>query len=183
MTDIYFQADDFSDVSLDDGYRMWRQNEGRLTSFGGYHARGNIVAGPHWTARDIGTGGMGNSGVRVIVPVSREARKLVRMHVTECWVNRYGISHREADSLYGYRGPHKYELIADICAAINDTACHDAFLRFPGVGPGMHHDWMERWGHVVASYCTRSWPRNAALIAAVNHVICHCGAVGDCVDA
>jgi len=171
MTDIYFQADDFSTVSLDGGYRMWRRNEGQVASFGGYHARGKIVGGEHWTGRDIATGGMGNSGVRVIVPVSREARALVRMHVTECWVNRYGISYRESDALYAHRGPYKYELIADICAAINDEACHDALLRFPGVGPGLHHDWCARWGDVVAPYLTRSWPRNEALIEAVNHVI------------
>ena len=93
------------------------------------------------------------------------------MHVTECWVNRYGISYRQADALYGYRGPYKYELIAEICSAIKDESCHEAFLRFPGVGPGMHHDWMERWGEVVSSYCVKSWPRNSALIAAVSHVI------------
>jgi hypothetical protein len=163
---------DYSIVSLDEGYRIWRENEGRRVSIGyGYTCRGKVTPGPHWTGRWVATGGMGNCGVHVIAPVSREARKLVRMHVTECWVNRYGISYREADSLYGYRGSYKYELIEDICAAINDEACHDAFLRFPGVGPRMHHDWIERWGDVVASYCTRSWPRNSALIEAVNHVI------------
>lgn len=171
MTDIYFQADDFSAVSLDEGYCMWRRNEGQIASFSGYHARGSIIAGEHWTGRDIATGGMGNSGVRLIVPVSREAKRLVRMHVTECWVNRHGISYRQADALYGCRVPYKFELIEDICAAINDEACHDAFLRFPGVGPGRHHVWMERWGNVVALYCHQSWPRNSAMIAAVCHVI------------
>lgn len=163
---------DYSNVSLDQGYLIWRENEGRRDKIAFGHAcRGAITPGPHWTGRWYATGGMANCGVHVIVPVSRAARKLVRLHVTECWAHRYGISYREADALYGYRGKYKYELIADICAAINDASCHDAFLRFPGVGPGMHRDWVSRWGDVVAPYCTRSWPRNAALIAAVNHVI------------
>ena len=163
---------DYSEVSLDAGYRIWRQNEGRRVGIGfGFTCRGRVTPGPHWSGRWVATRGMGNCGVHIIVPVSREARKLVRMHVIECWMNRYGISYRQAEALYRYRGRYKFELVADICAAINDEACHKAMLRFPGVGPGLHHDWMERWGHVVARYCQRSWPRNAALIEAVNHVI------------
>jgi hypothetical protein len=61
MTDIYFQADDFSAVSLDDGYRMWRHHDGQISSFGGYHARGKIIGGKHWTGRDIATGGFDSS--------------------------------------------------------------------------------------------------------------------------
>lgn len=161
---------DYSGLSVTDGYSIWRQAEGRRASAGGYVCRGKVTPGPHWTSRWIGTQGMGNQGTHVIVPVSREARRLVRMHITQCWAHRYGISYRQADLLYGHRGPYKYELIAEICAAIKDTACHDAFSRFPGVGPGLHHDWLDRWGDVVASHCVHSWPRNEALIEAVNHV-------------
>lgn len=171
MGDIYFRQEDFSNVSLNEGYAKWRNGEGHICSFHGHKARGPIVDGPHWGGRDVGTGGMGNSGRRLIVPVSREARKLVRMHITECWVNRYGISYRQADRLYRFRGSFKFELIEDICAAINDPACHRAMLDFPGIGPGCHHDWFERWGDVVADYCQRSWPRNAGLIEAVAYVV------------
>lgn len=172
MSKFHWLDYDYSTVSLDEGYHIWRQGEGQRVNIGyGYTCRGKVIPGPHWSGRWVATRGMGNCGVHVIVPVSRQARKLVRMHLTECWVNRYNISYRQADTLYEYQGRYKFELIEDICAAIKDRACHEAFLRFPGVGPGKHYDWIARWDDVVLPYCRHSWPRNEALIDAVCYVL------------
>lgn len=163
---------DYSNVSLNEGYKLWRQHEGLRTYIsGGYSCRGKIISGPHWTGKWVGTKGLGNQGAHYIVPVSKEAKKLVRIHITECWVNRYDISYRQADLLWRCRARYKYELIAQICAAIKDESCHAAFACFPGVGPDSHLDWLDRWGEVVEDYMQQSWPRNAALIEIVNFVI------------
>jgi hypothetical protein len=114
---------------------------------------------------------MGNHGIHLIVPVSREAKKLVRLHVVETWANRYGISYRQASLIYSAPTRYKRELIADICAAIKDTACHQAILSFPGVGSGLHLPWRDRWANAISAYCTRSWPRNAALIDTAKYVL------------
>lgn len=171
FTDLGF---DYSLVTLDEGYRLWREAEGVRAQIGfSFTCRGKVVPGKHWTGRWIATGGMGNHGIHLIVPVSREAKKLVRLHVVETWANRYEISYRQANLIYSAPTGYKRELIADICAAIKDTACHPAILSFPGVGPGLHLPWRDRWANAISPYCTKSWPRNAALIETVKYVLSH----------
>ena len=163
---------DFSATTLHEGWELFLKGGGKLCGIGyGYKLRGKVTAGPHWSGRWIGTQGMGNHGEFVLIPLSNEARKLVRSHTVTVWENQYGISHSQALAIYGHRGPYKHELIEKICGAVLDTACHQAFRNFPGVGPGLHNKWAKRWNEVVASHLANSWPRNEALIATVRAVI------------
>ena len=173
MAEFSFVDTDLSEVSLVDGYRRWRTRRGRIASFGGFTCRGRITPGRHWGANDIATGGCGNGGVRVLLPISSAARKLVRQHTTVCWAHEHNVSYAIADLVYGVRASWKHESIATIFAAINDPHCHPAIRDFPGVGPGPggHLGWEHKWGDVVAPYLGTSWPRTAALIAVVRAVI------------
>jgi hypothetical protein len=165
---------DYSTMTLDEGIEIFRERDGIRISIGyGYACRGKTIPGPHWTGQWFGTRGCGNCGFHAIVPVSREARRYVREHVVTCWMERHGLTNRQANRLYDSRAAYRHENISVIGEAVADKYCHAAMREFAGVGPGCHGPWMAKWGDVVAPYiakCT-SWPRRCAMIEAVCDVI------------
>lgn len=159
----------FTKISLTEGYRQYRENGGKIYELSGsYETIGKITPGPHWSGVWTRTFGTGNNGWLFIKPVSKEARRLVRIHQVEAWANQYGLKEKEARVLYHAKIPWKHEILPLVAEAIRDKAAVRAFRSFPGVGPSKHKPWLQRWQPVVEHYLPFSWPRREALIRAVN---------------
>lgn len=157
---------DMETTGLEEGFEMFKK--GHLESIGyGYSTRGPIKPGKHWSATWVNTQGMGNHGVAYAVPVSREAKQLVRKHTVTRWVEK-GLTMRQAQKLYSAPVRYKHELVARVAECVNDEGIIEAFKTFPGVGPDSHNPWYRRWESLVAKPLDGlSWWRRDALIEAV----------------
>ena len=165
---------DYSNMTLAEGASLYKETGGGIRKgiAYGYTCRGEITPGPHWSGTWVNTQGMGNHGVHVMVPVSREAKIAVHYYWVDVYVGM-GLSHTQAHRLASCRVKYKHELIDVIVEAVKDRHCHEAFAKFPGVGPGRHNKWLDKWKDVVGHYVDRcpSWARGASLVEIVNLVV------------
>lgn len=127
----------------------------------GYACRGNLPKERHgYGFRWVGTGGMGNRGIIVLTPRSKEAAEHLRQGRVRQLMDEHGLEYTDADSLYSAaRGVHRGLEPAVLAYAIQTRDCRRAWSYFPGAGGGVWR-WFEEW---KMPYTDLSAPRLSAV--------------------
>lgn len=144
---------------------------GRVGGIGyGYATRGRVgqLAGG-WSAKWIGTGGMGNCGTLVLVPRDARTRAIAREGKILAFM-REGLTRAQAERLYRAKAKYKFELLPVLASVLACKAKTRAMLAHPGTyGPGSGRaEWLLAWREVFgAEGLGLSAPREAELAAMV----------------
>jgi hypothetical protein len=170
---------DVSQWTLQKGWQEYQQTDGLLFEFcetGPVRQLSKFVGGEHWNVIVTATRGRGDVGKVFLVPVSSEARRLVRGHTLFKWTIDFRLTTQQATRLYSSRAKYKREFMEKIVSAIQDSHCHLAVKSFPGLSSGRAHlRWQTRWSengcHVADMLWAGSWPRTEQVIQAIRDVI------------
>ena len=146
----FYETDGVSNMTSQELDEIALEKCGVVDSIGyGYATRGKVGEQNGWSAQWIATGGMGNCGTLVLVPLTPRTRAISREGKIRAFM-RAGLSRVQAERLHHARVQYKFELLNNLAEILHCKGKTLAMLAHPrAYGPGSGRtQWDRAWGMV-----------------------------------